>query len=66
MKRRTRIHYTQTQKTLMWDRWQRGDTMHDIARLFDRCHSTVQRILTENGGFRPREREAVLAGVSPS
>ena len=57
MKRRTRIYYTQTQKTLMWDRWQRGDTMHDIARLFDRGHSSVQRILTENGGIRPRERK---------
>ena len=57
MKRRTRIYYTQTQKTLMWDRWQHGDTMHDIARLFDRGHSSVQRILTENGGIRPRERK---------
>jgi IS30 family transposase len=57
MKRRTRIYYTQTQKTLMWGRWQHGDTMHDIARLFDRGHSSVQRILTENGGIRPRERK---------
>lgn len=24
MKRRTRIYYTETQKALMWDRWQRG------------------------------------------
>ena len=57
MKRRTRIYYTETQKALMWDRWQRGDTMNDIARLFDRGHSSVQRILTENGGIRPRERK---------
>ena len=64
MKRRIRIHYTQTQKTLMWDRWLRGDTMHDIARLFDRGHSTVQRILTENGGFRPRERRRSSQGLT--
>jgi IS30 family transposase len=31
--------------------------MHDIAKLFDRGHSAVQRILTENGGMRPRERK---------
>jgi len=40
----------------MWDRWQGGDTMHDIAKLFDRGHSSVQRILTETGGIRPRGR----------
>ena len=64
MKRRTRIYYTQTQKTLMWDRWQHGDTMHDIARLFDRGHSSVQRILTENGGIRPRERKRSSQGLT--
>lgn len=57
MKQKPRIYYTDAQKTLMWDRWQSGDSMHDIARLFDRGHSSVQRILTENGGMRPRERK---------
>ena len=57
MKRKTRIRYTDTQKALMWDRWQNGESMHDIAGLFDRYHSSVQRILTENGGIRPRERK---------
>ena len=57
MKRRPRIYYTETDKALMWDRWQKGDSMHDIARLFDRHHSSVQRILTENGGIRPLERK---------
>jgi len=57
MKYRTRIYYTERQKALMWDRWQKGDTLHDIARLFDRGHSSVQRILSEAGGIRPRERK---------
>ena len=57
MKRRTRIIYTDAQKAVMWDRWQNGESMHDIARLFNRYHSSVQRILTENGGIRPRERK---------
>ena len=35
MKQKPRIYYTDTQKTLMWDRWQSGDSMHDIARLFE-------------------------------
>ena len=36
MKYRTRIYYSDAQKALMWDRWQKGDSMHAIARLFDR------------------------------
>jgi len=57
MKHRTRTYYTDSQKALMWDRWQKGDSMKDIGRLFDRGHTTVQRILTANGGIRPRERK---------
>ena len=36
MKQRPRIYYTDAQKELMWGRWQQGDSMHTIARLFDR------------------------------
>jgi hypothetical protein len=39
LKRRTRIRYTDSQKALMWDRWQKGESLHQIARLFDRHHS---------------------------
>ena len=57
MKRRPRIVYTDSQKALMWDRWQKGETMHDIASLFDRHHPSIRRILTENGGIRPKRRK---------
>ncbi len=56
MKYRQRIYYTESQKTLMWDRWQKGDSLHAIARLFDRGHSSVQRIFGEAGGIRQRQR----------
>ena len=57
MKRRPQIRYTDAQKALMWERWQKGESLHDIARLFDRYHSSIRRILTENGGIRPRPRK---------
>ena len=57
MKRRPRIVYTDSQKSLLWDRWQKGDSMTEIARLFDRKHPSIRRILTENGGIRPRQRK---------
>ena len=55
MKQRTRIRYTDAQKSLMWDRWQQGESLHQIARLFDRHHTTVRGILAETEAFdRPR------------
>ena len=56
MKQRRRIYYNEAQRTLMWDRWQKGDSMHAIARLFDRGHSSVQGILLQTGGVRPAPR----------
>jgi len=57
MKQRTRIYYSSKQKAVMWDRWKKGDTLHDIARLFDRGHSSIQNIPRKTGGIRPRVRK---------
>jgi len=56
MKQRPRIYYSEAQKAMMWDRWRRGESLHDIAQLFDRGHSSIQRILSETGGIRPAQR----------
>ena len=56
MKRRPRIYYTESQKALMWDRWQKGDSLAQIAQLSDRYHSSIERILAETGGIRPAPR----------
>ncbi|UEP24713.1 IS30 family transposase [Burkholderia ambifaria] len=56
MKQRRRIYYTETQKVLMWERWRKGDTLHQIAQLFDRHHSSVQGILARTGGIQPAPR----------
>ena len=56
MKQRPRIYYTETQKAIMWERWKKGESLQQIAQLFDRNHSSVQRILAETGGIRPAQR----------
>jgi len=38
---RTRIKYTAAQKTEMWDRWQRGESLNAIGRVFDRPSSSI-------------------------
>lgn len=62
MKYRTRIYYTEEQKAVMWERWQKGDSLHSIAQLFDRGHSTVACILSETGGIRPPKR--IRSGIA--
>jgi IS30 family transposase len=57
MKQRPRIYYTKELKTLMWDRWQQGESLNAIARLFDRYHSSISRIFAETGGIRPEPRQ---------
>ncbi len=64
MKYRTRIYYSASQKSLMWDRWQKGDSLHDIARLFDRGHSSISRILGETGGIRPPIRKRSVRSLT--
>jgi IS30 family transposase len=56
MKQRPRIYYSASQRALIWERWRKGETIHQIAGLFDRGHSSIQRILAESGGIRPTER----------
>ena len=57
MKYRTRINYTEKQKIFMWERWKQGDSMHDIAALFNRPHTTVQGMFSRAGGIRPPIRK---------
>jgi IS30 family transposase len=56
MKQRTRIYYSDAQKALTWERWKQGWTLHQIAQLFNRAHTSVQGILARTGGIRPPPR----------
>jgi len=56
MKYRTRTFYTAKQKSEMWDRWQRGDSMSSIGRHFNRASSSIFPHLAQFGGIRPPER----------
>ncbi|NQV86792.1 MAG: IS30 family transposase [Woeseiaceae bacterium] len=56
MKYPKRIYYTEADKALMWDRWQKGESLGSIARHFGRSHSSIQGILSRTGGIRPPAR----------
>jgi len=56
MKYRTRRFFTEADKVLMWDHWQKGDSVHAIARQFDRSHGAIARVFARTGGIRPPQR----------
>ena len=57
MKPRTRIYYTPEQKAIIWNRYKQGDSLHDIARMFDRFHSSIMPSNHQTGGYRPPVRK---------
>ena len=56
MKYRTRIYYSAEQRADIWDRWQRGESMRSIGRVFDRQSSSVFSVISPTGGIRPPDR----------
>ena len=66
MKYPSRIYYTETDKSLMWDRWQKGDSVNSIGRHFGRSHSSIQNILARTGGIRPPQRRRSRLALTPA
>jgi hypothetical protein len=64
MKRRPRICYSDSQKALMWERWNQGWTLHEIGKLFDRFHTSIRQILEPTGGFRPPQRSLASTALT--
>ena len=57
MKRRRRIYFTAEQKSEIWDRWKRGESMSSIGRGFERDSSSIYPLLSRTGGIRPPDRK---------
>ena len=57
---RTRIKYTAAQKADIWNRWQRGESLNSIGRLFDRPSSSIFNMLAPTGGIRPPPRRSAV------
>ena len=57
MKQRQRIYVSDEERSEIWDRWKRGETMNSIGRVFDRGHTSIFAVLAPTGGFRPPVRK---------
>ena len=49
MKYRRRIYYSAEQRAEIWDRWQRGESMRSIGRVFDWQSSSVFSVISPTG-----------------
>lgn len=64
MKYRTRIKCTAEQKSEIGDRWQRGESLKAIGRVFDRPPSSVFNHLAPSGGIRPLPRRRSMLALT--
>src|ERR1700678_4281189 len=48
--------FTAAEKTELWDRWKRGESLKAIGRAFGKESSSIYFLVTPHGGIRPAER----------
>ena len=75
MERRYRRGFSTAEKTELWDRWQRGESLRAIGRVFSKPSSSIYFQISPYGGIRPlprrrsrlsltlSEREAISRGI---
>ncbi len=56
MERRFHRGFTAAEKTELWDRWKRGESLKAIGRAFGKQSSSIYFLVAPHGGFRPAER----------
>jgi len=66
MKRRYRRGFSTQEKTELWDRWQRGESLRSIGRVFGKPSSSIYFQLAPYGGIRPAPRRRSRLALSLS
>ena len=66
MKRGYRRGFSRAEKTELWDRWQRGESLRAIGRVFGKPSSSIYFQLAPHGGIRPVPRRRSRLALSLS
>src|SRR5471032_1191367 len=56
MDQRSRRGFTAAEKTELWERWQRGESLKAIGRAFGKPSSSIYHQVAPHGGIRPAPR----------
>lgn len=59
-----RRFYTAAESAEIWDRWQRGDGLKSIGRVFGKSSGSIFSHLMPHGGIRPRPRRRSWQAVT--
>ena len=66
MKQRYCRGFSTAEKTELWDRWQRGESLRSIGRVFGKPSSSIYFQLAPYGGIRPAPRRRSRLALSLS
>ena len=66
MKQGYRRGFSTAEKTELWDRWQRGESLRAIGRVFGKPSSSIYFQLAPHGGIRPAPRRRSRLALSLS
>src|SRR5476649_81690 len=66
MGHRYRRGFTAAEKTELWDRWQRGESLKAIGRAFGKPSSSIYHQLSPHGGIRPASRRRSRLALTAS
>ena len=64
MTRRNGRGFSSAEKTELWDRWQRGESLKAIGRVFGKPSSSIYSQLSPHGGIRPSPRRRSRLALS--
>ena len=53
---RGRLGLSAIDKREIWSRWKAGETLHEIGRVYGKCHNTIRAVLLPRGGIPPLAR----------
>jgi hypothetical protein len=56
VERRFHRSFAAAEKTELWDRWKRGESLKAIGRAFGKESSSIYFLVAPHGGIRPAER----------
>src|ERR1700720_263149 len=58
--------FTAAEKTELWDRWQRGESLKAVGRAFGKQSSSIYFQLSPYGGIRPAPRRRSRLALTPA
>lgn len=62
--RRKRRYFTAAQSAEVWDRWQKGEGLKSIGRVFDKTSSAIFAHISPSGGIRPPPRRRSMLALT--